>query len=291
VAFALLPDGPSLRTGHEAESNVMAVGFVQLDLFGQTLFVSQLTLLLGFVLFMFVSLAAFAGGMGLIFFILNNGVTLVKDVQYTPLQAEPLDAASAQPDLVRWGIISVVAVIGFALMDVLLGKPITAEFSTFSFFLASAGIYTLLFVVAGFFIRVIVAQKQWAWLVKAAILFVGVQALIGGGGFLIAWLLIAPLSMVSAAVLSLVALGLLLMMRSPVGITFTILSGILMPAFYFVLIGLVVAFAPPLLFLISASNALLVAALILRPKFLTHWVGYGASWAAKQLRRLPNALQ
>ena len=53
----------------------------------------------------------------------------------------------------------------------------------------------------------------------------------------------------------------------------------------------VVAFAPPLLFGISASNALVVAALILRPKFVAHWVGYGAGWIAEQLRRLPNVLQ
>ena len=62
-------------------------------------------------------------------------------------------------------------------------------------------------------------------------------------------------------------------------------------SFYFVLIGLVVPFPPPLLFGISAGNALLVTALLLRPQFLKDWLGRGAGWAAVQLRRLPNALQ
>ena len=291
VFFALLPDGPSLRTVHEAESDVMAVGYVQMDLFGETYFVSQLTLLLGFVIFMFISLAAFAGGMGLLLFVLNNGNTIVQDIQHTPLQAEPLEAEAAEPNITRWGIISVAAVIGFALVDVLLGKPITAEFSTFSFFLASASVFTLLLVISGYFIRIVAAQTNWAWLVRAIIIVGGVHVIIGGIGFLVSWFLIAPLSLVTAAITSLMILGLLLLIRNPVGIAFTIISGILIPVFYFVLIGLVVAFAPPLLFIISASNALVVAALILRPKFLTHWIGYGAAWTAKQLRRLPNALQ
>ncbi len=291
VVFALLPEGPSLRIAHEAEADFLAVGFVQLDLFGETYFVSQLTLLIGFVIFMFVSLAAFAGGIGLLLFFLNNGVTIVQDVEHTPLQAEPLEAAAAAPNLVRWAVTAVAAVIGFALVDVLLGAPITAEFSTFSFFLAAASVFTLLLIAAGYFIRFVAAQTSWAWLVRAVLILVGVHVLVGGVGFVVIWLMLAPLSLVAAAIFSLVALGVLLLMRSPVGIAYTIIAGILMPAFYFVLIGLVVAFDPPLLFIISASNALLVAALILRPKFLTHWVGYGASWTAKQLRRLPNALQ
>jgi hypothetical protein len=72
---------------------------------------------------------------------------------------------------------------------------------------------------------------------------------------------------------------------------YMLIAGILLPLFYFVLIGLVVAFPPPILFGASAGNALLIAALILRPKFLVRWLSYGAAWTAKQLRRLPAALQ
>ena len=42
-------------------------------------------------------------------------------------------------------------------------------------------------------------------------------------------------------------------------------AGILLPLFYFVLIGLVLPFAPPLLFGISAGNALMIPALVMRP--------------------------
>jgi hypothetical protein len=175
-------------------------------------------------------------------------------------------------------------------VDTLIGRPITAEFATVSFFLAAAGVFTLTLVLLGAIIRWVAGRKNWAWLVRAVVILGMVHGLMIAA-FLIIWFLLSGLSVVAALVFNIVVLAALVLGRLMVGVAYTILNGILIPLFYFLLIGLVVPFAPPLLFIISASNTLLIAALILRPKFITRWVGYGAAWTAKQLRRLPNAVQ
>ena len=292
IVFAELPNGPGIQTVHDPLANVAAVGFVDIDLFGQTFQVSQLILLIAFVIFMFASLAVFAGGASMLFYNLSRGVTQVKDAAHTPFESEPLEHVQTTPrSMARWGIISLVVVIGFALLDRLIGNPISPDFETLSFFLAAGGVFTLSLIALGIIIRFVAAQTQWLWLVRAVIILASVGLLLGALDFLVIWFALAPMSLLNIVVVNVVILGLLLALRMVVSTMFTIIVGILIPLFYFVLIGLVVAFAPPLRFGISASNALLFAALILRPRFLVHWLGYGASWTAKQLRRLPNALQ
>ncbi len=291
VAFAELPEGPALKTVHDPLADVAAVGYEQLILFGQTFEVSQLLLLIGFAIVMFLSLTAIAGLVGMLFFNLSRGLTSVKDVEQTALAAEPLEHAdTSQRGIVRWGIVAAVATVAFALFDRLMNQPITNEFQTLSFFLAGGGIFAIAFVLLGYFIRAVASRTHWLWLVRAIIIVGGVN-LVLIGAFLIVWLAVAPLPMINVAVLNLVILGGLLLGRMVVASMYAILVGILIPLFYFVLIGLVVSFAPPLLFFISLNNALLVAAIVLRPKFVTHWLGYGASWTAKQLRRVPNMMQ
>lgn len=292
IIFALLPEGPALRTVHEPTSSVAAVGTVPIEIGGQTYHLSQLTLLLGFVVFMFISLAVVAGGMGAVFFALNQGATRVRETSHTPFKSELLDnMPDTRATQVRWIVGAVVVTLGFALLDTLIGTPITAEFSTLSFFLSAACVFTVSFIALGFFIRVVAAQTQWAWLVRAIIILTVVGLVLNVVDFLIIWFGLSGLTVVSAVIFNLVILIGLVMLRMYAAVLFTILSGILMPLFYFVLIGLIVPFAPPLLFGISAGNALLIAAFIVRPKFLTQWISYGARWTAQQLRRLPNGLQ
>jgi hypothetical protein len=291
VVFALLPEGPALRTVSDPLSDVAGVGFVDIELFGQTYQVSQLILLIAFVIFMFVSLAAFAGGAGMLFFGLHRGLTQVKDVSFTPLEAEPHEMIERSPNMPRWAVISTLVVAGFTLLDRLIGNPITNEFQTLSFFLTAAGVFTLSILLVGYIIRFVAAQTKWLWLVRAAIILGAIGLILNLVDFLVIWFGLAPLPLTTIAVLNLVILGVLLALRMVTAAIFMLISGILIPLFYFVLIGLVVAFPPPILFGASAGNALLIAALILRPRFLVRWLGYGASWTAKQLRRLPNALQ
>lgn len=292
VVFALLPGGPALQTVGIADGNVSAVGAVPIPLGSTTLYVSQLTFLVGFVIFMFLSLAAVAGGIGLVFFALHNGATSVKAVPRTTIEADPLETApTTQDGLIRWLVIAGIVIAGFAGIDYLLGHPITNEFATLSFFLSAAGVFTITFLLLGFIIRVVAARTDWAWLVRAIIILGAVGLLTNVVDFVIIWFVVSGFSLPMAVIFNIVVLGGLILARMPAAALFTMLSGILLPLFYFVLIGLVVPFAPPLLFGISAGNALLIAALIVRPKFLMRWLGYGAAWTAKQLRRLPNALQ
>lgn len=92
--FALLPTGPSLQTVGGAAGNVADIGNAELPLDAQTFFglvevsgdpvpVSKLAVLIGFIIFMFVSLAVFAGGIGFLMFALSRGATNVRAVPAT----------------------------------------------------------------------------------------------------------------------------------------------------------------------------------------------------------------
>ncbi|HLV35830.1 MAG TPA: hypothetical protein VKY59_11975 [Spirillospora sp.] len=292
VFFALLPGGPALQIAHEAEANVAAVGFVPLQIGSETYYFSQLTVLLGFIIFMFVSLTVVAGGLGFAVFALNQGATVVKNVPRTAIEQEPLeDVPLSGQTLVRWIVGAGVVVAGFAVIDLIIGRPITAEFATLSFFLSAGCAFVLSFIVLGAIIRFVAARINWPWLIRALVILGAIGLILGVVDFAVIWFWLAGFSLPAAVIFNLAALLLLIFGRQLVGAAFAIVTGILLPLFYFVLIGLVVPFAPPLLFGISASNALLVAALILRPKTFTRWLGYGAAWTAKQLRRLPDALQ
>lgn len=292
VVFALLPEGPALRTVATADGNVSAVGYVPIPIGATTYYVSQLTFLLGFVAFMFLSLAAVAGGLGFAFFSLNQGAASVKSMKTTHIEHDPLETAPAtQQGIIRWLVIAAVVIAGFAALDLLIGARITNEFATVSFFLAAAGVFTVTFLLVGVIIKAVAARTNWPWLVRAIIILTVIGLLTNVVDFLIIWFVVSGFSLPVVVVFNALILGGLILAGMPAAALFTILAGILLPLFYFLLIGLIVPFAPPLLFGISAGNALLIAALIVRPKFLMRWVGYGAAWSAKQLRRLPNGLQ
>ncbi|HLV34581.1 MAG TPA: hypothetical protein VKY59_05700 [Spirillospora sp.] len=292
VVFALLPEGPALRTVASPDGNVSAVGAVPIPIGNTTYYVSQLTFLIGFVIFMFLSLAVVAGGLGFVFFSLNQGTASVKPLTNTTIEHDPLEEVPAtRQGLTRWLVIAGVVIAAFAIFDVIFGRPITNEFATLSFFLAAAGVFTLLFLLVGQIIKAVAPRTNWPWLVRAIIILGAIGLLTNVVAFVVIWFVVSGFSVPMAVIFNALVLGGLILAGMPAAALFTILAGILLPLFYFLLIGLIVPFAPPLLFGISAGNALLIAALIVRPKFLMRWLGYGAAWSAKQLRRLPNALQ
>jgi hypothetical protein len=186
-AFAMLPQGPSLQTVGGAAGNVANIGDAQIPLDSQTFFglveldsgpvaVSKLAVLIGFIVFMFVSLAVFAGGIGFLMFALSRGATTARAVPAT-----------------------------------VMGPGVLAENPT--------------------------PVKRLTFIALFIVVFIVLTLL-----------------------------------------------------FYYVLIGLVLPTASFLLPL-SIVNALIFTILILRPKAVARVVGRGAGWLAKQLRRLPNALQ
>lgn len=93
-AFALLPQGPALQTVKEPAGNVASLGNAEIPLDSQTFFglvdieagaapVSKIAVLIGFIVFMFVSLAVFAGAIGFLMYALARGATEVKTVPAT----------------------------------------------------------------------------------------------------------------------------------------------------------------------------------------------------------------
>jgi hypothetical protein len=173
---AFLPTGLTLQIVAEAEGNTAAIGFAQWELFGQTFIVSELIILIGFVIFMMVSLAGIAGALGLLFFSLSRGVTEVQTVPATALPPAPLETREGT---------------------------------------------------------------------GARVLFLVMFALLAVGLFLL---------------------------------------------FYYVLIGIVLG-PGPLNLVLSLTQAVPLAIIILRPRQTARFIGRAAAWLAKQLRRLPNALQ
>ncbi|MCY4023401.1 MAG: hypothetical protein OXF32_08120 [Anaerolineaceae bacterium] len=293
AAFALLPDGPGLRISGDPLADFASIGVVQLHVGEATFEMTQLTLLVAFTLFMFLSLAIAAGALGLLMHALHNGVKTVGDTGHTPLQTELLsgDVAGSTPALLRQGILVAAVVAVFAALDRLVGTPVTNEFVTLSFFIGAAAVFTWSLLLLGLVIRVVARQLHWAWVIRALVILTVVGLTLNVIDFVVIWLIVSQFNPTTAAIFNLVLLLALAATGMRAALWFTIVSGILLPLFYFVLIGLVVPFAPPLLFGISAGNALMITALVLRPKFLKDWLGRGAGWAAIQLRRLPNALQ
>ena len=293
AVFALLPDGPGLRISGDPLADFASIGVVQLELGELRLEMTQLTLLAAFSIFMFLSLGAAAGALGLLVHTLNRGVVRVNQEAHTPLQRELVGGGTAggRAALLRQGVIVALVVAGFAALDRLAGTPVTDEFVTLSFFLGAAAVFTWSFLLLGLVIRVVAGQTHRAWAVRALAIMLAVGLVLNVVDFGIIWLGLSQLAPGAMIALNLALLLGLAGAGQRGGLWFSLVAGILLPLFYFVLIGLVVPFAPPLLFGISAGNALLVTALVLRPKFLKDWLGQGAGWAALQLRRLPNALQ
>ncbi len=101
--LALLPQGPQLQTVGDAAGNVADLGTAALPLDSQTFFglievsgdpapVSKLAVLLGFVVFMFGSLALFAGGIGFGMYALARGTANARAVPQTVMGPGVLEA-------------------------------------------------------------------------------------------------------------------------------------------------------------------------------------------------------
>ena len=291
--FALLPDGPGLRISGDPLADFASIGVVQLELGALSLEMTQLTLLVAFTIFMFLSLAVAAGAIGLLMHVLDRGVKTTSVVEHTPLQQEALSATTTDGNqaLLRQGVIVAFVVAVFALLDRLAGTPITNEFVTLSFFLGAAALFTWSFLLLGLLIKVVARQTHWAWVIRALVILTSVGLTLNVIDFALIWLVLSQFAPTTAAIFNLILLLALAATGMRSSLWYSLAAGILLPLFYFVLIGLVLAFAPPLLFGISAGNALMIPALVMRPQFLKDWLGRGAGWAALQLRRLPNAMQ
>ena len=299
AAFALIPGSPTLQIVRDPVGNTAAIGFVEMELLGETFIVSELVLLLVFVIVMFLSLFAVAGGLGWLFFRLAQGVTEVKQVERTalaPSSAPQLPAPEAAPatasplaGLIPWLVAAVGGVVGFTALDLLLGLQ-TPTTPGFAYGLAAGNLVALV---------VLLLRMVWSLsstgikggLARFVFRLLALVVLLSLSYVLI-WDILPALDLLVLAAFNLVAFVIFFALRAELAVTFAAIFSVLFVIFYYVAIGLVIGMsAPALLFNLTFFNVLVLAILIARPRLFANSVGGGSRWIARQLRRLPNALQ
>lgn len=293
AGFIMLTPGlPTLITTTDPIGSPFSVGFVEMELGGQVLYVSQLMLLVGFVVVLFASLGVFAGGLGFVFYALNAGYTEVQQSEVSIMKGEPVERApETGSGLARWGVFAVIVVAGMALFDALL---LNAEVEmpevvpSFSYILAVSGSLVLIFAAIGFIFRNLNVLR--GWLLKTVFVLVAL-GLLAALGYALAFSVLPPAALLALVLLNAVIFGIFLLLRMTFAMLYTALNAVLFALLYFVLIGLVLPGDAFLLYNLSLVNALVISLLILRPKTLSNGLGGGSRWLAYQLRRLPNLLQ
>lgn len=124
--FALLPHGLGLRVATEPNADFFANGFGDFvipiqeilglvlppdDFANQTIAgASQFTVLLGFILIIFISLALAAGGIAVFFYLAHRGVREVKEIDATDGQRTPI-APIRETGKIAGGVVSVIRAI------------------------------------------------------------------------------------------------------------------------------------------------------------------------------------
>jgi hypothetical protein len=295
VTFALIPGSPALQTTSDPLGNAAANGFVEMQILGHTIIVSQLLLLIGFAVVMFATLALAAGGLGFVLFALNRGVTEVAGMPRTalgpgPLAEEEAPAASAGP-LARLPLRAAALALGTLAVTVVLDLVVPFEpglrVPSFSYILATFALLVVFTLAAWALLSAALrAVRGWLWLVRALIVLVVVGAFVALYAALVTSAL-TTLDLLPLAIINALLLAALVFTGQTRGVLFAALGAGLFVAFYYVLIGLVLVGAPDTLFWLSLVNAAVIALVVLRPRQVTNAIGGGARALARWLRRLP----
>ncbi len=99
IAFVgFLPQGPALKTVGDPMGDVAAIAMFPVEIGNQTIMVSKLTALIAIVAFIFVSLLAVSGGIGLLMNTLSEGAKAAKATPRTAIGPAPMET--------RTGIVS-----------------------------------------------------------------------------------------------------------------------------------------------------------------------------------------
>jgi hypothetical protein len=240
--FATFPGGLTLTTTNNPEASVAQIGTVAVTLLDQTLQVSQLVILLGFVAIIFISLGIAAAVFAFAFYALHRNVKQVEaEAKLRVSGAAALGSGSAAVAALPGAVEPAAARRSEPFPDLRPGD-ITPPYPR------EGGLL--------------------AWLV---------------------WLIRIPINIV------------LIFLAPPrndqsVGawirtlVIYFVLMSILFLFFYYVAIGLVLGANNPLLLPITLVNVVLVAYLIMRPKYVLQLTGYIAAVVARFLRWLPRIL-
>ena len=137
---------------------------------------------------------------------------------------------------------------------------------------------------------------RWSWgsigmfLIKVLVLSLaaGVIVFIGAQVFIN---LATAQDVIVLFIINAVAIAALAGLKQYLATVFSMLHAGLFMLFYYLLIGIVLQSTPGSHYILSLVNGAVLAGLILRPRTLSLAAGHTAKWTARQLRRLPNALQ
>jgi Na+-transporting methylmalonyl-CoA/oxaloacetate decarboxylase gamma subunit len=245
MAFAVL-SGLTLITTKDPLASMIAVGYFEMELFGQTIQVTQLVVFVIFLIVAFVSLALVAGAIGWLFTFLSRGI---KEAETIPLTAKPA------PALASAAAAGALPAGAGATVPEAAAEPSKPRF------------------LPNLTPRMVLPDKKLR------------RGLFGW----IAWLALIPVRVIyhflrpnkdkpSRLDWIIALLG------------FAILTAILYLFFYYVAIGLIFPTLPALE-LISLANAVLIALLLWRPKYVLQLNGMIAGLIARVLRAIPGFLQ
>jgi len=312
--------GVSLTTTAVPDASLMMVGYMEVQIAGQTVYLSQLVVLLGFTLFILLSLAAVAGGIAWLVFrfdedyknrefevniapALGSGAGVAALPAPGGIQASDGSAPQAQPGrsftipLPKW--LNYLLVFGALLYFVNFPALVMFGFNTLL-----AGIWSFLwglFIVSAviLFIEIIPAQaRSIDAVVKYALTALVTFVVVGLAAGWVATTINMYIDPFFAAIFEII--GQTIALAAPAFIfrndarmvtiaKFTIAFAVLYAVFYYAAIGLIIP-AEPARTTISIANALLFTVIIWRLPWLLGLVGQGAALLARLLRWLPKVL-
>ncbi len=254
---ALLPGGPTLTITQVPLASTTAIGFWEVAAFGQTFLLSEFVVFILFFIIMMVSLLVAAGAIGWVMTSLTKGVVNARAVSYTPLTRQLVELPAGN-----------VAALADGEAAPAQAQSAIPDGARMPLFIALAvGIFAGMYLVIMPAFRQLMAgvvpiadDTMWMWSLSAAL---GIGASIARPKH---W--VQPLAIYLSIVL------------------------LLYPIFYHVAVGLVYLAFPsigpvtPEVQRVAASlvNALLIPALILRPKWVSIAVGRIARLLARFLR-------
>ncbi|MBE2183899.1 MAG: hypothetical protein IAE89_10775 [Anaerolineae bacterium] len=317
---AALVGGMSLTTTILPDASVMEVGYISVQIAGQTVQLSQVVVLIGFVLFILLSLAGVAGVIGWLVFRFDEDYQTAKlEASGAPALGSGAGVVALPPPgglaigqsagetadsqrgftipLPKW--LNYLIVFGALLYFV--NFPAIVMFGLNNMLADIWGFLSALFLLSAviLFIEIIPAKaRSIDAVVKYALVALVTHVVVGFAAGWVATSINMYIDPFFAAIIEII--GQVIALAAPALVfrsdkrmrviaSFTIVFVVLWAVFYYAAIGLVMP-AEPARTVISIANALLFTVVLLRLPWLLGLIGQGAALLARLLRWLPKVL-
>ncbi len=319
---AALAGGMSLTTTTISDASLMMVGYMEIEIAGQTVFLSQVVVLIGFILFILLSLAAIGGGLAWLMFRFDEDY---KNREIEAAIAPALGSGAAAAALPAPGGLAVIEgethspeakpqrsftiplpkmltnILVFGALLYFVSFPGLVMFGFNNLLADMWGLLWGLFIISTviLFIEIIPAwARSIDAVVKFALTALVVYAVVGLAAGWLATTINMYIDPFFAAIF--VVIGQVIALAAPAALfrsdgrmltlaKFTITFAVLWAVFYYAAIGLVIP-AEPGRTTISIANTLLFTVVIWRLPWLLGLLGEGAALLARFMRWLPTVL-